>query len=172
MALVLGMNEGVFPATPSSARLLTETEREALTREGFLFGRNTRELLGRERFFGYIACTRARERLVLTCSERDVQDDTLNPSPFFALGAEKSCFRGCLRKNSQAASWEQAEHACELSSILVTAPEATRVQPLFQLPAFESLQKQLKFFAANEQIEETCPRALLKRFMGRRCGRR
>jgi len=152
LALVLGLNEGVFPAPPKSARLLTETERDTLNREGFLFGRNTRELLGRERFFGYIACTRASERLVLTCSERDAQDATLNPSPFFARLQE--LFPALSINKIETPAWEQAEHACELASILVTAPEPTRIQPLFQLPSFESLQKQLKFFGANEQIED------------------
>ncbi|MGZ5544019.1 MAG: PD-(D/E)XK nuclease family protein, partial [Limisphaerales bacterium] len=164
LTLVLGLNEGVFPASPKSARLLTETERDALTREGLLFGRNTRELLGRERFFGYIACTRARERLVLTCSERDASDDTLNPSPFFAR--LKELFPTLSIDKVETATWEQAEHACELASILVTAPEATRVQPLFQLPAFESLQKQLKYFGDNGKIEDV-PQRIVEAIYGK-----
>ncbi len=164
LALVLGLNEGVFPASQKSARLLTETERDALTREGLVFARNTRELLGRERFFGYIACTRARERLVLTCSERDAQDDTLNPSPFFAR--LKELFPTLSIDKVEAATWEKAEHACELASVLVTAPKAIRVQPLFQLPVFESLQKQLKFFGANEQIEDM-PQRIVEAIYGK-----
>jgi ATP-dependent helicase/nuclease subunit B len=156
LALVLGMNEGVFPASPTSARLLTETEREHLTREGLLFGRNTRELLGRERFFGYIACTRARERLVLTCSERDAQDANLNPSPFFAR--LKELFPNLAIEKVETALWQQAEHACELASLLVTAPETTRSQPLFKIDAFTSLQKQLKHFRTTEQITDLPPR--------------
>ena len=35
LAIVLGMNEGVFPATPKSSRLLSEAERDALSREEF-----------------------------------------------------------------------------------------------------------------------------------------
>jgi ATP-dependent helicase/nuclease subunit B len=156
LALLLGMNEGVFPASPKPSRLLTETEREALTREGLLVGRSTRELLGRERFFGYIACTRARERLVLTCSKRDAQDDVLNPSPFF--NRLKELFPDLVIEEVESPSWHEAEHACELNSLLVTAQEATRAKALFQLPAFKSLQRQLRFFHGNEQPQDLPPR--------------
>jgi ATP-dependent helicase/nuclease subunit B len=164
LALVMGLNEGVFPASPTSARLLTETERDSLTREGLLFGRNTRELLGRERFFGYIACTRARERLVLTCSERDGQDDTLNPSPFFAR--LKELFPTLSVETIAPPTWDHAEHACELASTLVTAPETVRSEPLFKLPAFDSLQKQLKFFDANSEIEDM-PQRIVEALYGK-----
>jgi ATP-dependent helicase/nuclease subunit B len=156
LAIVLGMNEGIFPATPKSSRLLSEIERETLSRENILFGRNTRELLGRERFFAYIACTRARERLVVTCSERDAQDDTLNPSSFITRLQE--LFPKLTRETIETPSWRDAEHACELASALVTASETTRAQPIFQLPAFESLQNQLRFFRANEQLNDLSPR--------------
>jgi ATP-dependent helicase/nuclease subunit B len=158
LAIVLGMNEGVFPSTPKSSRLLSEAEREALSRENILFGRNIRELLGRERFFAYIACTRARERLVVTCSERDAQDDTLNQSPFVRRLQE--LFPKLTIEKVETPTWHDAEHACELASVLVSAPETTRAQPLFQLPAFESLQKQLHFFRANEQINDISPRVV------------
>jgi ATP-dependent helicase/nuclease subunit B len=156
LAIVLGMNEGVFPATPKSSRLLNESEREALSGENVLFGRNTREMLGRERFFAYIACTRARERLVVTCSERDAQDNTLNQSSFITRLQE--LFPKLPIEKVQTPSWQEAEHACELAAPMVTASEKTRAQPLFQLPAFESLQKQLRFCRANGQINDISPR--------------
>src|SRR6266487_711560 len=43
----------------------------------------SRARLGHERYLGYIACTRARERLVLTCAEFDSQGKKLNRSFFF-----------------------------------------------------------------------------------------
>lgn len=156
LAIVLGMNEGVFPATPKSSRLLSETEREALSREDILFGRNTRELLGRERFFAYIACTRARERLVVTCSERDAQDGTLNRSSFITRLQE--LFPKLAVETVGPISATEAEHACELFSTLVTGSKTVRDEPVFQLPAFESLQNQLRFFQANEQINDISPR--------------
>lgn len=82
LALVLGMNDGIFPETPSSDGLLTDYEREALHDAQVFLGPATKRRLGHERFYAYIACTRARERLVLACSQFDAQGKKLNPSPF------------------------------------------------------------------------------------------
>ena len=73
LALVLGMNEGVFPATPDAPALLTDADRDALDRRGTNLGPGLRERMARERFFGYIACTRASEQLVVTCSRQDAK---------------------------------------------------------------------------------------------------
>ena len=43
-----------------------------------------RERLARERYYGYIACTRASERLMLTYAREDADGKILNPSPFIA----------------------------------------------------------------------------------------
>jgi ATP-dependent helicase/nuclease subunit B len=84
LALLLGMNEGIFPAPPRDANLLTEADRDALQNQKVNLGTNKLEQIGHERYYGYIACTRASERLVLTCSRRDAQDKALNPSPFIS----------------------------------------------------------------------------------------
>ena len=47
-------------------------------------GPDLRERLARERYYGYIACTRASEKLVVTFSRSDADGKTLNPSPFVA----------------------------------------------------------------------------------------
>lgn len=83
LACVLGLNEGVFPAPPQEDPLLGELERDALQLHGAKLGATLRHRLGHEWFYGYIACTRARERLVLTCAQTDVRGNTLNRSPFF-----------------------------------------------------------------------------------------
>src|SRR5206468_3914484 len=82
LAIVLGMNESVFPASPTLTGLLTETDREQLEAKGAALGPNKFAQLGHERYYGYVACTRARRRLVLTCATRDANDRELNPSPF------------------------------------------------------------------------------------------
>jgi len=83
LALVLGVNESVFPATPASSTILTDADRDELGQTVSL-GLDLRERLSRERFFGYIACTRASEKLVLTFSRNAADGKTLNPSPFVA----------------------------------------------------------------------------------------
>ena len=59
LALVLGMNEGIFPASPQASVLLTDADRVALEKEGISLA-TARQQIGRERYFGYVAFTRVR----------------------------------------------------------------------------------------------------------------
>ena len=83
LALVLGLNEGVFPARPAEDPLLTELERDAMSTAGARLGAGLRRRLGHEWFYGYIALTRASQRLVLSCAQSDARGNKLNRSPFF-----------------------------------------------------------------------------------------
>jgi ATP-dependent helicase/nuclease subunit B len=83
LALVLGVNETVFPAPPVASTILTDSDRAELG-ESVSLGPDLREQISRERFYGYIACTRAAEKLVLTFSRQGADDGKLNPSPFVA----------------------------------------------------------------------------------------
>ena len=83
--LLLGLNDGVFPAPPAAPQILTESEREQLRTFGIELSADQRQRLGRERYYGYIACTRPRERLVATWSRRDAADRPLAPSSFVTL---------------------------------------------------------------------------------------
>lgn len=79
---LLGMNEGLFPAPPSRPALLTEADRERLAEQGCELAHLPVLQLAREEFYGYIACTRARERLTLTCAQADARGRPLNASRF------------------------------------------------------------------------------------------
>ena len=79
LAIVLGVNETVFPAAPAAPAILTETDRAELQ---IALGPDLRGQISRERFYGYIACTRASEKLALTFSRSGGDDSILNPSPF------------------------------------------------------------------------------------------
>jgi len=81
LALVLGMNETIFPSVPNSPAILTDADRDELT---ISLGASLREQISRERFYGYIACTRASKKLVVTFSRQDADGKLLNPSPFIA----------------------------------------------------------------------------------------
>ncbi|HVU07997.1 MAG TPA: PD-(D/E)XK nuclease family protein [Verrucomicrobiae bacterium] len=80
-ALVLGVNESVFPATPNSPLILTETDRDELQMP---LGPDLREQISRENFYGYLACTRSSGKLAVTFSRNDADGKVLNPSPFIA----------------------------------------------------------------------------------------
>lgn len=82
LALVLGLNEGVFPALPAPPPLLTDADHRALDQQGLDLGADPRRQVSRERYLGYIACTRARERLVVTCARTDAAGRPLGPSPW------------------------------------------------------------------------------------------
>lgn len=82
LAFILGMNEGWFPAPPSPPKILSEAERRRLLLEGSPIGTSSRREIGHERYYGYIACTRASEGLFLSWSAVDPQGTPLNPSPF------------------------------------------------------------------------------------------
>lgn len=84
LAVVLGLNEGVFPQPPADLSLLTESERESLSEVQVNLRNDARLRLGHERYLGYIACTRARERVILSWSEQDATGRVLNESPLLA----------------------------------------------------------------------------------------
>ena len=85
LTCVLGLNEGIFPAPPAEDPLLNELERDALISadKNLRLGPTTRHRLGHEWFYGYIACTRASHRLILTCAAADARGNKLNRSTFF-----------------------------------------------------------------------------------------
>jgi len=81
LALVLGMNETIFPATPAAQTILTDADRDELQAP---LGPDLRDRISRERFYGYIACTRASKKLVVAFSRQSADGKMLNPSPFIA----------------------------------------------------------------------------------------
>jgi len=134
LALVLGLNEGVFPAPPAPGTLLTEADRDGLERQNIYLGPTMRQRLGHERYLGYIACTRASERIVLTRAIQDVKGRLLNPSPFFdhvkrLTGVEEEVI-------SLASAWHQSEHLCELEAPALRGETDAQ---LLELPALSPL---------------------------------
>jgi ATP-dependent helicase/nuclease subunit B len=116
LALILGLNEGVFPAPPAPGTLLTDADRAGLENAGIYLGPTARQRLGHERYLGYIACTRSAGRLALAWSAKNSDGEPLNPSPFIAqvrqiTGVAEEKFSG-------AEKWEDAEHVCELEASL------------------------------------------------------
>ncbi|HEY1719345.1 MAG TPA: PD-(D/E)XK nuclease family protein [Verrucomicrobiae bacterium] len=143
LALVLGMNETIFPAAPNSPAILTEADRDELP---IPLGANLREQISRERFYGYIACTRASEKLFLTFARSDAGGKLLNPSPFLAH----------LQNIFPALEIEEFQSEIELAEIespVEIAPLLFETQnsklktknwdELFQLPALAEFKKTL-----------------------------
>ncbi|HXT11341.1 MAG TPA: PD-(D/E)XK nuclease family protein [Candidatus Angelobacter sp.] len=113
LALALGMNETVFPATPGASALLTDADRDALARRGAELGPSVRERMARERYLGYIACTRASEQLAVTCARQDARGAALNPSLF--MTQLQQVFPGVeMEEFSGETDWRGIEHVFEL----------------------------------------------------------
>jgi ATP-dependent helicase/nuclease subunit B len=128
LVLVLGLNEGIFPAPPPDPLLLTADERATLEEKGVALGASARLRIGHERYYGYIACTRAAQRLVLTCSACDSGDRLLNPSPLLAHVAQM--FPGLkLEEELPAEHWTDHQHAAELLTPLARTAQAGQDSP-------------------------------------------
>jgi ATP-dependent helicase/nuclease subunit B len=156
LAIVLGLNEGVFPLAPPAPKLLTELDRDELGAHQLDLPGNRRHFLGRERFLGYIAFTRARQRLVLARPMRDLEGETLNPSPFFSR-VQALFPRLRTRTVEESVGWENAEHPSELLGQALREERefagGGRLSALAHLPAMKALHERLPLFRAMDQIE-------------------
>jgi len=161
LALVLGLNEGVFPAPPAPGTLLTDADRAALEREDVYLGPTTLQRLGHERYYGYIACTRASERLVLSYATCGADGQKLNPSQLFDHAKQ---ITGVIEEQFKApADWWDSEHLCELAAPVLRAqtdaqkhlPENESLLHLARLPQFEPMVRswqQLNFTIAASRL--------------------
>ena len=147
LAIVLGMNETLFPAPPATSVLLTEADRVALEQLGYPVTHNQRQL-GRETFYGYTAFTRAHERLVLTFSAADGDGKKLNPSPF--VGRLKSLFKNLETEEfPRSLDWHHSVHPAELIVPLLQnqiEPPATRNTDLSRLQTLPEIAPLLESF--------------------------
>lgn len=80
-AILLGLNDGVFPLRPRDDGLLHEEDLDCLERHGIRLGRAAREWIEEERLLAYVAVTRPAERLVLCLAREDETGKPLAPSP-------------------------------------------------------------------------------------------
>lgn len=113
LALVLGLNEGIFPQPQTRQALLTETDRAAMEDAQLNLRNDARARLGHERYLGYIAFTRARKRLLLSWSRHDHTGKVLNRSPLVDH-VQKLFPSAAIRKFDDQATLAEAVHPCEL----------------------------------------------------------
>ena len=143
LAILLGFNEMVFPARPLAAAVFTPGEKAALQEASLVAGAGLYEQLGYERYYGYIACTRARRKLVVTWAAQDTKGNTLNPSVF--VGHLQTIFPRLVPREIPAARpWWEAEAPAELLGTLLrnrldAAGQNLRWRALERLPCFGEL---------------------------------
>ena len=151
-AVLLGMNESVFPATPATPVILTASDRDELEQQNIALGANLFDQLSRERYLGYIACTRANEKLTLTFSRQNANGKTLNPSPFIAH-MQRIFPQLKPGEFSPAKDWREAQHATELVVPLISLPGGGLLDDLRKIPALDLLAQNLGDLREPEEKE-------------------
>jgi ATP-dependent helicase/nuclease subunit B len=167
LALVLGVNETIFPATPNSPAILTESDRDELG-EAISLGPDLRGQLSRERFFGYIACTRASEKLAVTFSRQDAEGKMLNPSPFIAH--LRQIFPALeIEEFENEIKLSDAEHPNEIAPLIFEIQNSeSKTQnwlELFQIPALADLNESFQQLREADEAENLS-RALAEKLYG------
>ena len=178
LALVLGVNESVFPAAAAALPILTDTDRLELSQTVAL-GLDLRERLSRERFYGYIACTRASEKLLVAFSRHNAEGRAMNPSPFIAH-LQRLFPKLEVEEFQNEINLADAEHAIELAPVLAAWPRepgSAGVSPasfvragetpalpatdelaeLLELPAIKSLLETLQALREPDPAENLSP---------------
>ncbi|HEX8323917.1 MAG TPA: PD-(D/E)XK nuclease family protein, partial [Tepidisphaeraceae bacterium] len=81
--VLIGLNECDFPLCQQERPILNDTDRVRLMEAGMEVEPPTRQVLLMERFLGYVALTRASEKLVLIRTKCDDHGQDCSPSPFW-----------------------------------------------------------------------------------------
>jgi ATP-dependent helicase/nuclease subunit B len=153
-AMLLGVNETVFPASPTTPVILTASDRDELEKRNVALGSNALDQISRERYLGYIACTRANEKLSLTYSRQNADGKTLNPSPFIAQ--VRRIFPGiAVEEFSADTDWREAQHAGELVPLLVKAE--SEISGLREIPSLNLLASNLATLREPDEKENLSP---------------
>ncbi len=156
LAVLIGVNETVFPAKPPGGHLLIEADRDELAKYQIRLSHGRKEFLSRERFFGYIACTRASEQLTVSYAQKGNDGSTLNPSPLITLIARM--FPQWSVEKFTVSPSQQPEHLCELAGRLARAGnQPSSFVELLQRPAFASLREQMASFKFVRQPQSLEP---------------
>jgi ATP-dependent helicase/nuclease subunit B len=157
LVLVLGMNDTVFPEHPRSGRLLTDTDRIELDQRNFGLGGTTRQQIGRERYLGYVALTRATEHVILTWARQDSDGVSLNPSPF--IDRLRQIFPELTTEQAPAEpGWEHVEHLQETVPLLAKARSGGCEVPLpADIPELAQIQKQISDLTKRSPAGQISP---------------
>lgn len=159
LAIVLGLNEGVFPLPPDDGGLLTETDRLELGTAALPLRDDAHLRLGHERYLGYIACTRARERLVLAWSERNIAGQPVNRSPLVDH-VQRLFPAAAVIPFNEPTQLAECLHASELLGPVLRGADCETTQVDLLLPGTDAgheppgvtgLRAQLAFFAEQER---------------------
>jgi ATP-dependent helicase/nuclease subunit B len=142
LVILMGLNEGIFPAPREQSALLTDAERSALNDLDVTPAESARSQMSREQHLGYLAFTRASKRLVVTFSSFDSQGGVLNPSAF--LSQLSRLFPDLVIETPPLAEdWRQAEHAHELIACALPGLTPSSDRPMGPAADFSAMPGEL-----------------------------
>lgn len=152
LACVLGLNEGVFPAAPAAPPILTDDDRFHLDGRKIVLGPNLHDRLSRERYYGYIACTRPTEMLLATFAHADAAGKKLNASAF--VGHLRRLFPEMTAEEFVERDGRDAEHSCDLIPPLLDGAAVTgNWAQLRQLESLQPLAARLRALGTGAENE-------------------
>jgi ATP-dependent helicase/nuclease subunit B len=155
------MNESVFPAPPPAPPLLSEAEVATLDEKGVPVGHGRRQF-GHERYLGYIALTRARERVLISWSATDAKGDVRNPSRF--VDELRRAFPGLAVESFDGqAAWSDSRHPLELAGALLRQSVPVGSEALREVPGVRQLLQrggQVRAALDAQQLSAESARAL------------
>jgi ATP-dependent helicase/nuclease subunit B len=165
IAFVLGVNEGIFPAPPAAPALLHRVDREKLALHNAPVGPDFLNQIGLERYYGYIACTRARSQVVLTFAHRDNGGQELNPSVFVS-DLQRLFPSLTVEEFTGVSGWKSAEHWNELLlPLLSDAALAQRSELATAAPSIEAVLAKWRQLNSIPEVE-SLPPELVERIYG------
>lgn len=121
--IVMGMNDGMFPARADEDQMFSDAERQALTARGLELARDPLRAILEERELAYIALTRAAEVLVLTRHTADETGTEMPPSPLLGeierivpltRDSADGWIGGIATRSGAVQRWAEAAHLAEL----------------------------------------------------------
>lgn len=99
----VGTNDGVIPKDGASGGILSEPEREALTRQGVELAPTQREEMYMQRFYLYLSLTKARRRLILSYAKSGASGE--NRLPSYLIGTIRGLFPAIPVMDCQEQTW-------------------------------------------------------------------
>lgn len=144
--LLLGVNEGVFPASPASNGLFSEIEQEQLAALGLELTDSPDRQFAQERFFAYTAVSAASERVYLSYLQTNPAGEAVYPS--MLIQAVKAIFPQVSEAAANGIPYPEnerdafalfAQHRRQLTVETASIGQLLREQPTFatQMEAVE-----------------------------------
>ena len=126
VVFICGLNDGVFPQRSGEDGLLNDDERKRLRSKGLQLGPSRRTLSFQERFFFYLAATRAESQIYLSYCLADGDGGALEPSTWIRQLLDKGYVDAIQVEKGQIDEGCEPDYVLTLPASLQYIPEKLR----------------------------------------------